>query len=393
MSIPARKLRQLALSQNWPILVSVGILSCLGVLTLWSDDPSAGQKQLIFFVIAAGCMAAFQAVDYRIIGKYAGWFYIGSALLIMYTVLGSMLGGVPGVSKRNGAFNWIDFGPLALQPAELMKVAFVMVMARYLRFRSNYRTLQGLVPPFLLAAFPIVLILKQPDLGTALVFIPTLFAMLFIAGARLKHLLGVVGMGVALLPLIWLSGLPGVPVFEHLPSIVKEYQRDRVYAMFSNDPDVESIGTGMQQYRALVAMGSGGLFGKGIGEIQAGERVPERRNDMIFALIGEQFGFIGSFVVIAAYLVIIFVGLEIAGSTREPFGRLVAVGIITLLAGQTFINLMVATKLMPVTGVTLPFVSSGGSSLIASFMIIGLLINIGQRRPIVMGDEAFEFRD
>lgn len=393
MSISARKLRQLALSQNWPILASVGVLSCLGVLTLWSDDPAAGQKQLIFFVIASACMAAFQAVDYRIIGKYAGWFYCGSALLILYTVLGSMLGGVPGVTKRNGAFNWIDFGPLALQPAELMKVAFVMVLARYLRFRSNYRTLQGLIPPFLLAAFPILLILKQPDLGTALVFIPTLFAMLFIAGARLRHLLGVVGMGIALLPVIWLSGLPGVPVFEHLPSIVKEYQRDRVYAMFSNDPDVESIGTGMQQYRALVAMGSGGMLGKGIGQIPAGERVPERRNDMIFALIGEQFGFIGSFVVIAAYLVIILVGLEIAGSTREPFGRLVAVGIVTLLAGQTFINLMVATKLMPVTGVTLPFVSSGGSSLIASFMIIGLLINIGQRRPIVMGDEAFEFRD
>lgn len=389
----ARTLRKLALAQNWPILAAVGVLSCLGVLTIWADDPAAGKKQLIFFAIATACLAAFQAVDYRIIGKYAGWFYCASAMLILYTVVGSMLGGVPGVTRRNGAFNWIDFGPIALQPAELMKVAFVMVMARYLRFRSNYRTLYGLIPPFVLAAFPVLLILKQPDLGTALVFIPTLFVMLFVAGAKLRHLCGVVGMGVAMLPLVWLSGLDGVPVFEHLPAIVKEYQRDRVYAMFSSDPDVEEIGTGMQQYRALIALGTGGFLGKGIGEIPAGERVPERRNDMIFALIGEQFGFAGAFVVIMAYLAIVFVGLEIAGSTREPFGRLVAVGIVTMLAGQTFINLMVAMKLMPVTGVTLPFVSSGGSSLIASFMIIGLLVNIGQKRPIVMGKESFEFRD
>jgi cell division protein FtsW (lipid II flippase) len=373
------------------LLAAVTVLACLGVITIWADDPAAGKKQLLFFAISVACMAAFQTIDYRIIGKYAGWFYAGSAILIGYTVLGSIVT-VPGVTQRNGAFNWIDFGPLALQPAELMKVAFVMVMARYLRFRSNYRTLTGLVPPFVLAAFPILLILKQPDLGTALVFIPTLFAMLYLAGARLKHLLGVVAMGVACLPFLWLSGLDGVPVFQHLPSIVKEYQRDRVYSMFADDPDT-LLGTGMQQHNALMALGTGGFSGKGTGEIPIGQTVPERRNDMIYALIGEQFGFIGSTLVIIAYGVIFFVGFEIAGSTREPFGRLVAIGVVVMLAGQTFINLMVAMKLMPVTGVTLPFVSSGGSSLIASFMIIGLLINIGQKRPIVMGRESFEFAD
>ncbi len=390
-------LRQLALSRHWPLLLAVGVLSLVGVLTIWADDPAAGKKQLIFFAVAAMCLTAFQAVDYRIIGKYAGSFYIVAAMLIGYTLLGQAYYGligsnIPGVSNRNGAYNWIDFGPFALQPSELIKVAFVMVMARYLRFRSNYRTLTGLVPPFVLAAFPILLILKQPDLGTALVFIPTLFAMLYAAGAKLKHLLGVVGMGIAFMPLIWLSGLDGVPVFEHLPSVVKEYQRERVYAMFSDDPDMLE-GTGFQQRYALMAQGTGGFTGKGIGEIPVGKIVPERRNDMIFSLIGEQFGFIGSTIVIIAYLVIFFVGMEIAGSTREPFGRLLAIGIVTLLAGQTFINLMVAMKMMPVTGVTLPFISSGGSSLIASFMIIGLLLNIGQKRPIVMGRDAFEFTD
>lgn len=387
----ARTLQQLALSKHWPLLVAVTVLACLGVVSIWAYDPAAGKKQLIFFTIAVACMAMFQAVDYRIIGKYAGWFYLGSALLIAYTILGSVIT-VPGVSKRNGAYNWIDFGPIALQPAELMKVAFVMVMARYLRFRSNYRTLTGLVAPFVLASFPILLILKQPDLGTALVFIPTLFAMLYLAGAKLKHLLGVVAMGMACLPFLWLSGLEGVPIFQHLPSIVKEYQRDRVYSMFADDPDT-LLDTGMQQHNALMALGTGGLMGKGVGEIPVGQSVPERQNDMIYSLIGEQFGFVGATIVIIAYGVIFFVGFEIAGSTREPFGRLVAAGVVVLLAGQTFINLMVVMKLMPVTGVTLPFVSSGGSSLIASFMIIGLLINIGQKRPIVMGRESFEFTD
>jgi len=384
-------LHQLALSRHWPLLAAVGVLACLGVLTIWVDDPASGKKQLIFFAVATACMAGFQAVDYRIIGKYAGTFYLVSAALIFYTILGSVIT-VPGVTARNGAFNWIDFGPFALQPSELIKVAFVMVMARYLRFRSNYRTLPGLVPPFLLAAFPILLILKQPDLGTALVFIPTLFALLFVAGAKMKHLFGVVGMGLAVMPFLWLAGLEGVPLFQHLPSVVKDYQRERVYAMFSDDPDTLE-NTGFQQRYALMAQGTGGFSGKGLGEIPVGKIVPERRNDMIFSLIGEQFGFIGAVVVIGAYLTIFFVGLEIAGSTREPFGRLVAIGIVTMLASQTFINLMVAMKLMPVTGVTLPFVSSGGSSLIASFMSIGLLINIGQKRLIVMGRESFEFTD
>jgi cell division protein FtsW (lipid II flippase) len=386
-----RILRQLALSRHWPILAAVIVLALMGVGTIWADDPAVGKKQLVFFGVAFLCLAAFQAVDYRIIGKYAVAFYIGAAALIFYTIVGSVVS-VPGVTARNGAYNWIDFGPFALQPSELMKVGFVMVLARYLRFRSNYRTLPGLVPPFLLAAFPVLLILKQPDLGTALIFIPTLFAMLYVAGAKLKHLLGVVGMGVAMLPLIWLSGLDGVPVFQHLPSLVKNYQRDRVYAMFNDDPDTQGD-KGYQQQWALRTLGSGGFFGRGPAEISVGRRVPERRNDMIFSLIGEQFGFVGSVIVIVAYLAIFFVGLEIAGSTREPFGRLVAIGTIVMLAGQTFINLMVVMKLMPVTGVTLPFISSGGSSLIASFMSIGLLINIGQGRPIVMAKGVFEYDD
>jgi len=171
---------------------------------------------------------------------------------------------------------------------------------------------------------------------------------------------------------------------------VKQYQRNRVYAMFSQDPAVLQR-TGFQQEHALIAMGSGGITGKGPGIIPVGQRVTEAHNDMIFALVGEQFGFIGSAAVLGAYLVLFAAGIEIAAATREPFGRLIALGIVSILAGQTFLNLMVTTRLMPVTGITLPFVSYGGSSLLASFIAAGLLLNIGQHRPLVMARESFEF--
>jgi cell division protein FtsW (lipid II flippase) len=181
-----------------------------------------------------------------------------------------------------------------------------------------------------------------------------------------------------------------LPVLKHLPSFVQPYQRERVYAMFSHD-DAGMQNINYQTDRALTAIGSGGIGGKGFGRIPVGRGVPEGHNDMVFSLIGEQFGFVGSAIVLAAYIVLFTAGVEIAAGTREPFGRLVALGIVATMAGQTFINLMVVLRLMPVTGITLPFVSYGGSSLLASFMAAGLLLNIGQNRPIVMARESFEF--
>ena len=385
-----RKLwQQLAIATNWPVLVGVGVLSAMGVISIWADAPAEGRKQLAFLGIAIACMAAFQAVNYQTIGRYAWFIYLSSLLLIIYTIIGQMVS-VPGVRGIKGAYNWINFGAFSLQPAELAKLGFILVLARYLRFRSNYRTFVGLLAPFLLALVPAGLILKQPDLGTVLTFIPALFAMLYVAGAKIRHLLTIVGLSVALVPIGWVSGLEGVPFFEHLPEVVKPYQRQRVFAMFADD-QATMQGTGFQQWWAMVAYGSGGISGKGFGNIPVGEHVPEAHNDMVFALIGEQFGFIGSIIVLVSYIVVFTTGIEIAGSTKEPFGRLVAVGVVTVMAGQTFINLLVCMKLMPVTGVTLPFVSYGGSSLIASFMSAGLLLNIGQNRPRVIAREAFEF--
>lgn len=388
--------QQLAIATNWPVLVAVAVLAMFGLLTMYADsarNASDFNKHCIYLLVGLVCMAAFQAVNYQKIGRFATAFYVLSLLLILYTVIGAEFVQrgvpVPGIRKVNGAYAWIFFGPASLQPAELMKIAFVMVLARYLRFRSNFRTLTGLLPPFALALIPIALILKQPDLGTALIFIPALFAMLFVAGAKMRHLFAIVGMGLALAPVAWLSGTD-LPVFRYMPELVRGYQRERVYAMFKSDPRTLRD-KGFQQHHAMIAYGSGGIAGKGFGNIPIGQRVPEGHNDMIFALVGEQFGFFGSAAVLAAYLVLFAAGIEISAATREPFGKLLSIGVIALLAGQTFLNLMVAVKLMPVTGVTLPFISYGGSSLLASFMAAGLLLNIGQNRPLVMANDAFEF--
>ena len=193
---------------------------------------------------------------------------------------------------------------------------------------------------------------------------------------------------VFLAPAAWLSGQPGVPLFERGPSLVKGYQRDRVHAMFRED-EATLQGTGYQQHFGLAAMGSGGIAGKGATPVS--RRVPESQNDMVFVVVGERFGFAGSVVVIGAYAVLFGSAVMIATHTREPFGRLVAVGVTAALAGQTFLNLAVAMRLMPVTGVTLPFISSGGSSLIASFMAIGILLNVGQQRPYLFYRDAFSF--
>jgi cell division protein FtsW (lipid II flippase) len=382
--------RQLGISTNWPILVAVAVLTAIGCISIAADETASVRMQLIFLGVGSIGMFLFQAVNYLEIGRYAWPFYIIALLLTLYTVMPGMprhgFGSVPNIK---GAQAWIDFGPLHLEPAELMKLAFCMLLARYLRFRSNYRTLGGLLPPFTLALVPFVLILKQPALGMALLFIPALFVMLFVAGAKLRHLMGVVAIGFALVPVVWFAGT-GVPVFRHLPPLLKDYQRARVKSLLSRDPN-QAQGLDFQQEQALTAFGSGGITGKGMGSIPVGAHVPEAHNDMIFALIGEQFGLMGTAILLTAYVVLFAAGIEIAAATREPFGRLLAVGIVSMLTAQTFLNLAVCLRLAPVTGITLPFVSYGGSSMLSSFLAAGLLLNIGQHRPLVLARSSFEF--
>jgi rod shape determining protein RodA len=382
--------QQLAIGANWPVLAAIAVLSVLGLISIGACPDGSAMKQSAFLAVAIGAMALFQVVDYRVIGRWAWWFYIFSFVLILYTVVGSRIH-LPGAAATKGAAAWISFGPIKLEPAELMKVAMILVLARYLRFRTSYRTFAGLLPPLLLALGPMVMILAQPDLGMAVLLLPIWFAMLFVAGAKMRNLIGLSGGGLLLGSIVWFCGVPGVPVLQHLPHVITENQRRRVSSFFNSDNPAEQKRGNYQIRRAETAMGSGGVTGKGFQNVPFGKTVPEAQNDMIFALIGEQFGFIGSVAVLGAYMVLFAAGIEIAAATREPFGRLVAVGIIAALATQTCINLLVCTGLMPVTGITLPFVSAGGSSLVSSFLAAGLLLNIGQHRPLVMARESFDY--
>ena len=390
--------QQLAIATNWPVLAAIAVLCALGIVSIYADSPEEANRQIVFLAIAIVCMACFQAVNYQQIGRWAWPIYLGSLVLVLYTDVAAARASpnnpspLPLVHVVKGTCAWLDFGPLHFEPSELTKIGFVLVLARYLRFRSNYRTVKGLLAPFALALVPVALIMKQPDLGVSSLFVPTLFAMLFVAGAKLKHLLTIVAMGLALVPMLWIFGRvdPQYPNLGRVPAMMHAYQWARVKGLFSQDPAIRKT-LGYQQERALTAMGSGGFTGKGFGQITAGKSVPERHNDMIFALIGEQFGFLGAAAVLAAYVVLFAAGVEIAAGTKEPFGKLVAVGIVAILATQAFVNLTVALRLMPVTGVTLPFVSYGGSSLLSSFMAAGLLLNVGQNRPMVIARTAFEF--
>src|SRR5712671_232665 len=350
--------KQLAIATNWPILVAVAVLTAVGCVSIAADATADVRMQLAFVAVGVVGLVLFQAVNYLEIGRYSWFLYIVSLLLVVYTLVpGVPTSGFASVRTINGARAWIDLKLMHMEPAELMKLAFCMVLARYLRFRSNYRDLGGLLPPFALALVPFLLILMQPALGMALLFIPALFAMLFAAGAKVSHLLGVVAIGFLMVPMVWLAGT-NVPIFRNVPAVLKPYQRERVKSLFSRDPS-QAQGLDFQQRQALTAFGSGGFTGKGMGHIPVGAHVPEAHNDMIFALIGEQFGLVGVSILLAAYVVLFAAGIEIAAATREPFGRLLAVGIVAMLAAQTFLNLTVCLRLAPVTGITLPFVSYG----------------------------------
>ena len=379
-----------------PIIFAALVLTAMGLVSIqaWSvvqggmaaDD---GRKQLVFFCFAVAGLLLSQWVNYRKLLALSGVFYILSLLPVLYTVAGRFTS-VPLVRPINGSCHWILFGPISFQPSEVAKLTLVMLLAWSMRNENPRGQSWGwLLRALLLAALPLGLVLEQPDLGTALTMIPPVLLMIYAAGVKLRYLgiLGLVGLLVA--PVLWFSGTcheegcticPQVPVLRALPQFVKHYQRARVYAMFTNDPRV-MLGKGYQQQRALETLGSGGLKGKGAGNIPIGRGVPEGHTDMVLALIGEQFGLTGIGIVLLAYSLLFASGLTIAAKHLEGAGRMLALGLVTLLAGQMLLNMMVCLRLMPVTGVTLPFVSYGGTSLVTSYLAIGLLLNVARNQP------------
>lgn len=402
---------------SWPIIGAVVALMVMGIATIHGPSPQGAKKQLVFAVMGLGAIWLMLLVPYLRLGRLSFVLFGISLLLLMALMVDRYVINLPLIERRGpgaGAHRWIVLPGFLVQVSELAKITFILTMAWYLRYRDNYRQLKGLIPPFLLALLPVGLILKQPDLGTALLFFPTLLAMLWVAGARIKHVLIILLLTVLMLCLMTVSAMSkpwgaalhqaGWSSTAGLVSstgvVLQDYQQRRIRILFDQYGAAAKDrhwrqNQGKQLHESKIAIGSGGLFGKGW--LQSTHVIynllPEDHTDFIYAIIGEQWGFVGCLTVLLLYSIIFFAGAEIAGTTDEPFGRLIVCGVLALLATQMLINVGMTVGLTPITGVTLPLISYGGSSLIVNCVLIGLLLNVAQSRKWRISKKSFEYRE
>ena len=399
------------------LLMSVLLLVLIGIATIYAEaypaDPSpisntsdyvtCYKKQVVFACVGFSGFLAINAISYRRLGSVSYWLYGLVLVTLLYLLVGKVLAGRTGFSlpfaqHYNGAFRWIRIGfggrylPL-IQPSEFCKLFYILALAWYLRFRSNYESIKALIGPFALTLLPAALILLEPDLGTSLLLMPVLFILLFVAGAKIRHLLLILMLGLLISPLLW--------------SRMHRYQRSRVASvLLQNEAFCEKVektpwlsnllvggafharewrnGDGYNLIRSKLAIASGGGGGQGFRRgpfIKYHNFLPEKENDFIIAAIAHQWGFAGCLVVIGLYGVIFLCGLIIAWNNTDPFARLVVMGVLAMFYVQVFENISMSVGLMPITGLTLPLVSYGGSSLLVSFLAVGLLNNIGRYRP------------
>lgn len=353
--------RRLLQNVDWPLIVAALALICLSFMSLWSLSPTGGiaWRQLVWVGVGTVALLVVIALDYRNLVRAAPGFYvIGLALLLTVFVLGRTV---------SGARRWIHLGPFTFQPSELFKLIFVLTLAWALTSRwGRPLSRASLIWTGILVGVPFVLVVRQPDLGTALVLLPVLAAVLLGLGMRLKIFAGLILGGVAFMPVAWFA--------------LKEYQRERLLVYI--DPFRDPLGTAYNVIQAKIAIGSGQLLGKGVsGATQSRLAfLPERHTDFIFAVFAEMWGFAGCLVLIMAYGLLVLRGFEIAANAREPRGRIVALGVTALFATQTLINLGMVTGLLPVVGIPLPFMSYGGSSMVVSLMALGLLLSVRMRQ-------------
>jgi len=356
--------RRLLQNVDWPLLgAAVGLVilsaSTLASLHVGRAGGVVAVRQLAWFGVGMMALVVVASIDYRRLVQMAPLLYLmGLGTLVAVFVLGRTV---------SGARRWLLIGPLSVQPSELFKICFVL-MAVWL-LTSRWAQPLGkitLAMAALLAAVPAVLILKQPDLGTALLLFPVLMALLVAAGIPLRLLGGLVLAGLAATPLAWF--------------VLKDYQRERILVFL--DPFRDPLGSAYNVIQAKIAIGSGQLLGKGVaGATQSRLAfLPERHTDFIFAVFAETWGFVGCLVLLSCYALLLLRGFDIAAQTREPVGRLVALGVTSLVAVQVLVNVGMVTGLLPVVGIPLPFMSYGGSSMVVSLTALGLLLSVRMRQ-------------
>jgi len=355
---------------------------------LLSWYQQAWVRQIFWYALGAGLICAICLVDYHTLARWsfvAYWLMILCLVAVLVPHIGSM---------RFGARRWIDLGFFQFQPSEFAKLAFILAGANFLsRPVDELKRAEVFWQGIGLMMLPFLLILKEPDLGSALVLLPTGLVMMLVAGVPRSYLLKLGGI-VGLLAALFVADLLFAPAKWQIP--MEQYQRNRLLIYFGrNYTDFASPGATpaeLQRLRqrqlddaynvrqALISVGSGGLVGKGWrqGTQNALGYLPRAvaHNDFIFSVIAEEEGFVGSVIVITLYAVVLFTGLRIAGQARDRLGKLVAVGVVTLIFSHVFINIGMNIRIMPVTGVPLPLLSYGGSSVLCSLIAVGLMQNI-----------------
>jgi len=398
---------------GWAMAAAIAVLILTGLASIYvtdthyaigDDGPANAGKQLLRVVAGLALVSIVLRVGYQTVGRYSYALFLAAVLLLVpllaAKLLHSSMGGL--TSPRNGAYRWIQLPGFPFQPSELVKVAYVAALAWYLRFRKNYRRLGGLFIPLAASTIPMALILLEPDLGTAMLLVPVLFAMLFAAGARIRHIALISVMLTALVPFAWGK----LAAYQRLRVTTVLLQSDALRQAVIERPErYRSLATkrqalewaassGYQLVHSKNAIGSGGVLGQGWGRgiYVENNLLPDRHNDFVFAIIAHQWGLAGGAAVMLCYAVIVVAGLRIASATSEPFARLLAVGIVALIGSQATISVAMTLGLLPITGMTLPFVSYGGSSLLFNFAAVALLISISQHRPYLLTTEPFVFQ-
>ena len=358
--------RRLFIHFDWMLLGIVLAIASIGIFNLYSATSGLGGgtplylKQIFWLLIGLVIMMAVAFIEYRFYLDVAYMVY-AIAILFLLAVLGYGI-------ITSGAQRWVKIGSLSFQPSEFVKISFILALAKFFQ-RSPHRggcSLRDLPFPFFLLLLPFVMILKQPDLGTAVILLLVFFSVLLFVKIRWSSLLIIALVGMSVLPLLW--------------SFLKEYQKRRVFTFFN--PDMDPLGAGYHLIQSKIAVGSGGIFGKGFmkgTQCKLGF-LPEQHTDFIFSAFGEEWGLLGSLIILGLYFVVILWGLRISVQSKDRFGGILSFGVVAMLFWHVFINIGMILGIMPVVGIPLPLLSYGGSFLVSTLMGVGLLLNVSMRR-------------
>jgi len=359
--------RRLFIHFDWALLGIVFIIVSIGLVNLYSitapwEEPGTPVylKQISWFLIGLVLMVTIAFVEYRFYSDFAYMVY-SISLVLLLVVLGFGI-------VASGAQRWVKIGPISFQPSEFVKISLILALAKFFHrppSREGY-SLKHLTFPFVLLVLPMILILKQPDLGTAVILFLVFFSVLLFVKIRWSSLIAIFLIGASVLPLVW--------------RFLKEYQKKRIITFFN--PDLDPLGAGYHLIQSKIAVGSGGITGKGFmkgTQCKLGF-LPEQQTDFIFSVLGEEWGLLGSVIVVLLYLTLILWGLRIAVQAKDRFAAILSFGVVAMLFWHIFINIGMVLGMMPVVGIPLPLLSYGGSFLVSTLIGIGLLLNVSMRR-------------